>query len=293
MERIPNPDRRQHIPRFHDELMTVQEYAQIKHPRPYEYTLKADDRELAFFGPRHTNDPSDPIFEKIRQHLNTKKPDLVLVEGMEAINKLSPAQLKQLTDLTPETDAIKKHGENFFTTKLAIDQGIKVISPEPSDLSAIQYLEQQGLPRDAIFAQQVASIITQYARTQTKPDFETYVSRYLNRMSIQFSWNDFDFSLDHFKQIHLALFNVPFNLENTALYKAASDPIPWEGKPYGPTNQVAASWGQYRDRHIIDTIQDSLDTHKNIFIVYGASHAVIQEPALRKLMEYRANQQKK
>ncbi len=66
--------------------------------------------------------------------------------------------------------------------------------------------------------------------------------------------------------------------------KEAADPVPWEGKPYGPTNRVAAAWGVFRDRYILDTIQDVLGEYKKVFIVYGASHAVILEPALRKLM---------
>jgi hypothetical protein len=285
MEKMPTHDQRTQE-RFHDALMTYQEYAQIKHPRPYEYRLVSGDKEIIFFGPGHSNDPNNPAFEHIREQLDTQKPDLVLVEGMESLNKLQRDELKELMDGVSDIESIKKYGEGFFTAKLAVERGIKVVSPEPSDALAIAYLEQHSLSREAIFAQQLASLIAQYARTQTKPDFETYLAPYLGRMSAQFRWKDFDFSLDHFRAIHQEIFGAAFDLENTQLYREACDPVPWEGKVYSQTNRVAAAWGEFRDRFIIDAIQDHLEKYKKLFIVYGASHAVIQEPALRKMMAY-------
>ncbi len=292
MERIPLFDQPHIEPRFHDALMTYQEYAKIKHPRPYEYRLVAGDEEIIFFGPGHSNDPNNPAFEHIREQLEAHKPDLVLVEGMKSINTLTlDERMRRVAGMSDE-EAIKKSGENFFTAKLALERRIEVLSPEPDDASAIQYLERQSLSREAIFSQQMASLITQYARTQTKPGFETYISPSLQRMSTQFGWKSFDFSLDHFRAIHEDVFNTPFDLAKTQLYQEACDPVPWEGKTYGQTNRVAATWGEFRDRYIVDAIQDFLEQYKKLFIVYGASHAVIQEPALRKLMEYRMAHQK-
>lgn len=288
MERISTPDTRVQKPRFHDALLPYSKYATIEHPRPYEYHLVSGDREILFFGPGHSNDPSNPVFEHIREQLDTQKPDLVLVEGMESINTSTIDELKQRAAHISDTEAIQKHGENFFTAKLAIERGVRVLSPEPGDPSSVAYLEQRGLSRDAIFSQQMASLITQYARTQTKPEFEIYAASHLQRMRDQFGWKDFDFSLDHFRAIHQDVFGVEFDLGQTQLYRDACDPVPWEGRTYRQTNHVAAAWGEFRDRYIIDAIQDFLDTHKKVFVVYGASHAVIQEPALRKMMEHRS-----
>ncbi len=288
MQELPIPDQYKQMPRFHDALMTYSEYARMKHPRPYEYRLTAGDQEIVFFGPGHSNDPGNPAFQHIREQLDAQRPDLVLVEGMESINTLPLEELKKLAARLSDEEVIKKSGESYFTAKLAIERGIKVFSPEPSDASAIEYLERHGLSREAIFAQQMASLVTQYARAQTKPDFETYIAPYLKRMSVQFGWQNFEFSLDHFRAIHQDIFGAPFDLENTQLYREACDPVPWEGKAYSQTNRVAAAWGEFRDRYIVDEILDFLDRYKKIFIVYGASHAVIQEPALRRLMELRS-----
>lgn len=65
------------------------------------------------------------------------------------------------------------------------------------------------------------------------------------------------------------------------------DPIPWEDKRDKQTvlNQVARATSQYRDAFMVSEIAKALETHKKIFVVFGASHAVMQEPALRELIQ--------
>lgn len=271
-------------PRFHADIMTYGEYAKRRHERPYEYQLAQGEKGLIFFGPGHTNDPENPAFKTIRERIENFKPDLVMIEGAEGINALSERELKAQLGKHTEREAIMKYGEPYFTAKVAADHGIKVISPEPSDKSALRALESQGHSREAIFCQQMASHCVQYARMRSKPDFETYLQPYLAHLRRDFKWDTFEFSLAHFKRIHEAMFGIAFEAATPELYKRAADPVHWEGQPYGPTSQVAAAWGVFRDKYILDTIQDAFEQYKKIFIVYGASHAVMLEPALRKLM---------
>lgn len=64
------------------------------------------------------------------------------------------------------------------------------------------------------------------------------------------------------------------------------DPIPWEHNKNNQTviNQIARATSQYRDRFMVSEIAKALQTHKKIFVVFGASHAVMQEPALKELL---------
>jgi len=41
----------------------------------------------------------------------------------------------------------------------------------------------------------------------------------------------------------------------------------------------------FRDRKIVGDIAEAFKTHKRVFVVYGSSHAVMQEPALKMLFE--------
>ncbi len=49
--------------------------------------------------------------------------------------------------------------------------------------------------------------------------------------------------------------------------------------------RVVEASSLFRDRNIVIEIAKTLETHNRIFVVYGASHAVMEEPALRKLFE--------
>lgn len=271
-------------PGFAGDLMTYAEYAKVQHPELYEYQLVTGERSLDFLGVKHTNNPSDSVFEYIREQLDLQKPDLVLIEGVPSINSRSTEEInKNLVSMT-DNEVIQKYGEAIFTAKLAAERGIKIVSPEPDEESAVRFIEKQGLSREVIFAHRVAALIAQYNRAQMKPDLENYIAPYLSAMSAQFGWEDFDFSLEHFKSAHEAIFHKVYQPEDVAFYKAACDPVPWEGKAYASTNAVAAKWGEYRDQHMLNELQKALDVYKKLFIVYGSSHAVILEPALKKMM---------
>jgi hypothetical protein len=50
-------------------------------------------------------------------------------------------------------------------------------------------------------------------------------------------------------------------------------------------NLVLREMSLVRDRYIVKQINKYWQEGKNIFIVYGASHAVMQEPAIRYMLE--------
>lgn len=268
---------------FSEAIMTAEEYAHTKHERPYEYELAAADKRLRYFGPGHTYSPTSSVFEKIRQDIDTFKPDIVVIEGNEAINKADQLALAEKTKDMSENDIISRLGESGFTTKLAIEKGIRVISPEPTDRDSIKYLEDEGMSRDHIFAQQMANLMRQYFLQQGEKDLDRYMEHYFESMDRDFDWKDFDFSLEHFKRIHKDVLGREFDEADLDFYKKASDPIPWDGEAYGITNRIAALWNKYRDEYMIREIQQELKQNSRMYIVFGASHAVMQEPALREL----------
>lgn len=286
METLPTQDQHKQPSRFHDQLMAQTEYATKEHPSPYTYRLHKDDTDLVYYGSEHFHDATHPSAQEIREGMDRIRPDLVIIEGLESINPLSLTERKGLADKLSEAEALERYGENVFAAKLAIDRGIDVLSPEPGDTAIVEHLQKQGHSREAIFGEQVALLLKQYDRTTTKPDFEAFLAPYLQRMSTQFGWKDFDFSLDHFRKIHQDVFGIPFGTGDADFYSDTIDPVMRDGKATRATNRVAAARTEFRDQYMIDQVQDLLGKkYKRIFIVFGASHAVIQEPALRKIVE--------
>lgn len=288
---MPNPEI-SYQPEKHDysnDLMSYAEYAKLRRGRPYEYELSAGSRALLFMGPGHSNDPENPVFAKIKHNLEEFKPDIVLIEGAPAINTLTNEKLREWTDKSSEEQVIRSSGESVYTGKLAIDRNIKVFSPEPEDIDKYRELESQGFSKEEIFVQEISATFVQYFRTLDKPSLEEYVYPYLQRMGEDSFWDGFALTLDNYKKIFSEITNQEFLVTNEELISQLANPVPVEGRPYLRPSQAAAASSRLRDSFMVNKIAELIKDNPRIFIVYGYTHAVMQEPALRKLMaEYEA-----
>lgn len=123
-----------------------------------------------------------------------------------------------------------------------------------------------------------ARIVYQWGNMEEpKPDFSTYVSNFLKGDKHISKWEDFDFSLENMKKIHHSLFGTDFNENDTDFFYSIVNPVELNTV----VNKVARASSIYRDEHIIGEIKSYQEQGYSIFIQYGSSHAVMQEPALK------------
>ena len=94
-------------------------------------------------------------------------------------------------------------------------------------------------------------------------------------------WTDFDFSLNNLKIIHKNMFGTDFNQENTNFFGKIVTPI----KTETIINKVTRKSGELRNEYISKEIQKYWNDGFSIYIQYGASHAVIQEPFLKEIIK--------
>jgi len=157
---------------------------------------------------------------------------------------------------------------------------LKLHFPEPTNKALYNYLLARGFSREQIF-------VWDFLRTLTQHNQHKYVELFLEKFKEVTNWEDFDYSLKHAMELCEQILGRPVDIENEPNVTDFTDPIPWEDKRNIQTvlNRISESSSVFRDRKIVSDIVEALKTHKRIFIVYGASHAVMQEPALRKLLE--------
>jgi hypothetical protein len=267
-----------------DYLISQDEYARIDHPVPYNFQIEANGKLLSYFGARHSSDPKDPMFDELERNFKDAKPDLVLIEGARNIAQATTLLKVQKVPLSRD-EIIRKHGESIYAASLAISDSIEVESPEPDRAEEVATMEKRGFSREEIFSYYCGRVFAQYLRRQDKPILEEYMTPYLRSFQDDAGWKGFDFSLP-------ALLKTCEKFSGHALdpdsldISELTDPIKREGQPWGRLNEVAAASNRFRDEHIIGRIEQSLKGHSRIFIVFGSSHAVIQEPAIRKIMEH-------
>jgi len=264
-------------------IMTAEEYAQMDHETPYVFDLKIGDKELHYFGSPHVSDPSSPVFTQIEAAFNKANPDIVFVEGVHVLGDIMKFNERIKADSREE--AIEHMGESGFALKLGVEKGTEWRSPEPTDEDLYNELLAKGFSKEQVFAWDVFRILPQYKRQMKREGFEKYVSGFIDRFKRTTNWENFNYSYERAIKLGEQIFGEAVDIENDQRALDRIDPIPWNEKKEKQTilNGISEASSLFRDRKIVSDIAGALKTHKRVFVVYGASHAVMQEPALRRL----------
>jgi hypothetical protein len=272
-----------------DKVMTAEEYSRSSHETPYIYDLKSGENEISYFGAPHVSDPSDPLFDQIENKFNESSPDLVLVEGMGRLKEKRGFLERNDEGDGPEAlrkKVIEKAGEAGFALLLAVQKGAACESPEPLDADMYSHLLEKGFSKEDIFTEQIFLVLPQYHRQMEKEGFENYAKYFIKMFAEATNWDNFDYSYEHAYARFSELLGKEIDVESVENSIDYVDPIPWEERKDAQTvlNAIARETSLYRDQFIVSQIAEYLKTYKRIFTVYGSSHAFMQEPALRALL---------
>lgn len=257
-------------------LISYDEYQKIDHETPYLLKLQNEKTFLYFFGERHSFNPDDAQWIKLKEFwdeflLNTNgKKRIVLIEGGMGGH------------FSDEKQAILKEGGMGLTTLHARKENIEIHSPEPDYKYERAELEKE-FSREEIQFFYFAREVDQWCRyTDPKPDFETYIGRYLLQDQRASQWDDFDFSLESMKRIHTSLFQTEFDQYDRNFWYSIV--IPFGQKAV--TNKVSVRSGDIRDEYMVKEMERYIKEGYSMFGQFGASHVVRQEPALKGILAY-------
>lgn len=276
---------------YNPEIMTWDAYSKSKHETPYIFDLKKGNKELFYFGANHTSDPNDPMFARIKEKFAELQPDSVFVEGMEQLEVLKNDPEKWTAGVSyfkslSEEDVIRKYGEPGFGLKLAIEAGVEFYSPEPKTSEEIKNLLEKGFTREEIFADYVYRQVYQYYRDREniKMSIEEYLqSGIIETMKENTSWDDFDYSVENLEVIGQSIWGEKADIHKEDFSSERTNPNPGESELQTRITQVAQESSLYRDVYMVRKMKEALAVHNKPFVIFGASHAYMQRPALEKL----------
>ncbi len=298
-----------------DSIMTFKEYRVLEHPTPYVFEAHGCGRELLYFGAHHSEDPADAMFDDLKARFETfteshpPEDSLVVIEGGVRPDDADEA-------------AARRSGEPNFTQYLAREKGYEVVSPEPSDSMLCEKLIEAGYAKEDIAVAECIMRFSYVTRVQKRhPTMEDVESAYFRlEPFLQLDWagelpsnedlkklkqddpEDFERFrkgidrriLDRLEARFFIVTGKRMRRDEEAsedefpvdpkLMEAHDDPADAAGVG-GPYVAIHALTSEIRDRAIVRTIGQALMGGKSVFVVYGASHAVMQEPALKKMME--------
>lgn len=259
--------------------MSFEEYSVIlnKHERPYFYFVKSSNQFLYYFGSKHTCDPIHPQFEFLQKEWQdflqktSNEKSVVIFEGN--VNS------KNLTTLTLK-EVIQKYGEFGAIVFWANQEHIPCFRPEPTIEYEAEKLLKEFSKEEIFYFYIIRGLVT-WQRAVARKEFDEFIKANIKRYQDIFNWANFDFSFDAVKKIHKQIFSKEFDL-NDKEYIAK---IPSPSFNDSRINEIARKSSTIRNIAILDCIEKYWLEGYNIFVVYGANHAVMQERAIKDMVE--------
>lgn len=256
-------------------LMSYAEFNSREYSVPYTYHLSSGTQHLYFFGSRHIYDINDEQIPKLEEFWNefvllTKgMPRMVLVEGGKR-----PV-------LNSKKEAIETGGEIHYAAFLASQNEVHVESPEPP--ASYWYKELASkFSKDSVAYYDFARVCYQWNQKEVHPPFESYMGSFIESNIKNSGWNDYDFSLEHMKEIHSKIFSTPFKEDDKQFFYDVINPT----TSFSIINEVSRADDEgIRDEYILSEIERYWKEGNSLFVICGLQHAVMLERALRKLID--------
>ena len=254
--------------------MSYDKYSKIKHKTPYFYVYKSKNQLLYYFGSNHSHDPNHPQFNLLKEKWsefisNTKKTKrAVIVEACEMSNK----------ELTLETSIIKR-GEVGAGAYLSNKSESLLAFGEPKENEIINYLLKNFSKEEILlFFESIA--IEFWHNSKTNKSIEEFLSNHTNKYRTLLGWPDLVISVDLINKIYKKIFGQELNIGDKKIFSQMTTPATIKSR----INKLSRSQSRYRNEYILDQIEKYWNDRYNIFIVYGAGHAVMQEQAIKSLV---------
>lgn len=238
--------------------------------RPYTLELNKADQHLVFFGTLHSNNPENLQFAQLENYW-----ERFLVSGNPQKQAFSEGGQDTVAGLS-KAEAIYHHGDPGLITWLAESRAIPVESPEPPLLTEVEHLIACGLTAEELVIHKMRQAMVQY--TVFRRDDYPW-SLYIYQSIKPFH------EMDRFTGVDLSINGLLELYEQKTAKDIGHESVEELLEITHPKNSpVAAASIQLRDKYLFSAIEKKWLAGFDIFTVYGASHAVALEPALKNLV---------
>lgn len=256
-------------------LMGIEEYNKTWHETPYVFSLNSNGQFLFYFGCDHTQNPNDKQFKEIKIFWHEF---LSKTNKQSCIVFIESSQLPAITG--NENEIIKKFGERGFIVWLAEKEKIPFYYPELQINEEAEMLSKK-FPKKLIIYFYFIRSVNSWIRNKQSGDFQKILRQAASACQQRISWQDVSYSVEDLQKVHEEIFKAPLSLANRETIERASAPIYHDSI----INDIARESSYIRNITVLEKIEKFWKIGKNLFILYGASHAVMQEKAIRNLVK--------
>jgi hypothetical protein len=250
------------------DIMTYEEVAKTPHSFPYIIELRTGKGALLYFGAQHSNDPKHPQNEQIQQLWKSFRPTIAFNEGGD------PPTLKAAEE------AISKFGETGLVRFLAARDNVPVRSLEPSRGEEVATLLKSYTPEQLKVFYALRQILG-YRRGKNNETLD-------ERIEFTLKWLSSVPGLERAPRTVAEL-----GESSTRLLPKLKDwhevPDSWfdpgYAQPLSYLNEVSRASNRFRDEYMVNLLVNEVKQGRRVFAVVGGSHVVMQERALRAMLE--------
>lgn len=240
------------------------EYAQIEHATPYVLEFTGRRGALLFFGAAHTYDPADPQVARIVGLWANFRPTIAFNEGGDPPTESSLAA------------AVSQHGESGLVRFLAGRDGVPAASVEPPLREQARALRAAGFEGEQILLFFALRQVPQHAARTGTPMQEARLQEVLRYFMRETGIAE---PATPAALAAVCARRLPSLRHWSEAPQAWFDPV-FERPPMF-TNEIARRTSDLRDAWAASLLAARASRGERVFAVMGASHVVVQEPALR------------
>lgn len=245
------------------------------YPIPYIFRLGDNNKNLFYFGAKHSNDSDDPQFIKLENFWH----DFLTVISGERVVLIESFPLPDFT--LDKYSAAKKFGERGFIISLAMESGVPFFWPE-SDCIAQEINElKQIFPEELIIYFYTIRTAVSLSKRKGLEDFRSILTRSLESSKNRFNWQNTFYSINDLEVAHLKIFGKSINSSQLVTLERSVAPI------YDDSviNKIAKISSNIRNRIIVSSAEKYLNEGKNVFMLFGAHHAFLQKDYFLRFFE--------
>ena len=221
-----------------------------------------------------------PTLKTIEQLFAEYKPEVVIVEGIDTGDELSPKSILKKADECV-TCNYRNCGESFFAINMARKSGAAYITGEPRNQQIKDEIIKEGYSAEDLLGFYLVRQIPQYRRQGDfdRKKFADQAEKQLRGFQFQIG-TDLKFGFKEFD----AWYSKHMTKPKSYLDITNNDHAPHGGPDATYVQKISNRVGVIRDRAIVKTIEHMLGTYSRILVVYGGSHLITQEPAIESRM---------
>ena len=239
--------------------------------------LKNGKKALIFFGASHVRDVDHPQFNQLAKAFRTLRPDIAFNEG---------GQIPEDRRYASRDSAILANGETGLLKLLCDSAGIRMMDGDMNEAEEISALK-KTIPVDQIYLYMAV---------------ERYLNGYKNGhfpdVSLEEGWNKkfipymqraglgltpAQESFDTLKTIYRRYLHREFVLDSLV------EVVEFYLTDDGVLGDVGRATKIVRDQALLTKIDEALDKFDRVFVVFGGSHRVAVEPALKQIILKKRN----